>query len=98
MSQTEDQLDSGGGITDLVFDAEHQERQSWRFCNSRLPRSEVVYFTQIFIIIFLITVSLIKLVFLNLIAKNQHFGFLYSRAQLGTLFRIPSYEQNIFNV
>ena len=26
MSQTEDQLDSGGGITDLVFDAEHQER------------------------------------------------------------------------
>ena len=52
MSQTEDQLDSGGGITDLVSDAEHQERQSWRFCNSRLPRSEVVYFTQIFIIVF----------------------------------------------
>ena len=52
MSQTEDQLDSGGGITDLVFDAEHQERQPWRFSNSRLPRSEVVYFTQIFIIFF----------------------------------------------
>ena len=66
MSQTEDQLDSAGGITDLVFDAEHQERQSWRFCISRLPRSEVIYFTQIFIIIFLITVSLIKLVFFKL--------------------------------
>ena len=38
MSGTEDQLDSGGGITDLVFDTEHQERRSWRFCNSRLPR------------------------------------------------------------
>ena len=63
MSQTEDQLDSGVGITDLVFDVEHQERRSWRFCNSRLPRSEVVYFTQIIIIIFLITVSLAKLVF-----------------------------------
>ena len=49
MSRTEDQLDSGGGITDLVFHAEHQERQSWRFCNSRLPQSEVVYFIQIFI-------------------------------------------------
>ena len=47
MSQTEDQLDSGGGITDMVFDTDHQERRSWRFCNSRLPRSEVVYFTQI---------------------------------------------------
>ena len=52
MSKTEDQLNSGGGITDFVFDAEHQERQSWRFCNSRLPRSEVVYFTQIFIILY----------------------------------------------
>ena len=66
MSQTEDQLDSGGGITDLIFDAEHQERQSWMFCNSSLPRSAVAYFTQIFIIIFLITVSLIKLLFFNL--------------------------------
>ena len=28
MSQLEDQLDSGGGITDLVFDAKHQERRS----------------------------------------------------------------------
>ena len=98
MNQTEDQLDSGGGITDLVFDAEHQNRQSWRFCNLRLARSEVVYFTQIFIIIFLITVSLIKLVFLNLIAKNQLFGILYSRAQLGTLFLILCYEQNNFNL
>ena len=63
MSQAEDQLDSGGGITDLVFDAEHQKRRSWRFCNSRLPRSEIVYYTQIIIIIFLITASLTKLVF-----------------------------------
>ena len=75
MSQTEDQLDSGGGITDLVFDAEHQERQSWRFCNSRLPRSEVVYFTQIIIIIFLITVSLTKLVFFSLDCEESTFWF-----------------------
>ena len=34
MSQTEDQLDSGGGITDLVLDAENHERESWRFCNT----------------------------------------------------------------
>ena len=74
MSQAEDQLDSGGGITDLVFDA-HQERQSWRFCNSRLPRSEVVYFTQISIIIFLITFSLIKLVFFKLDCEESTFWF-----------------------
>ena len=56
MSQPEDNTDAGGAITDLVFDENHQERRSWRFCNSRVPRSEVVYFTQIFIIVFLIAV------------------------------------------
>ena len=75
MSQTEDQLDSGGGITDMVFDADHQERRSWRFCNSRLPRSEVVYFTHILIIIFLITVSLAKLVFFSLDCEESTFWF-----------------------
>ena len=75
MSQTEDQLDSGGGITDLVFDTEHQERRSWRFCNSRLPRPEVVYYTQIIIIIFLITVSLAKLVFFILDCEESTFWF-----------------------
>ena len=63
MSKAEDQLDTGGAITDLVFDDNHHERRSWRFCNSKIPRSEVVYFTQVFIIIFLIIVSLVKLVF-----------------------------------
>ena len=31
MSQPEDTIDVGGAITDLVFDENHQERQSWRF-------------------------------------------------------------------
>ena len=75
MSKTEDQLDLGGGITDLVFDAEHQERRSWRFCNSRLPQSEVVYFTQIVVIIFLMTVSLAKLVFFSLHCEESTFWF-----------------------
>ena len=46
MSKAEDQLDTAGAITDIVFDDNHHERRSWRFCNSRIPRSEVVYFTQ----------------------------------------------------
>ena len=75
MSQTEDQLCSGGGITDMVFDADHQERRSWRFCNSRLPQSEVVYFTQIIITIFLITVSLAKLVFFSPNCEKSTFWF-----------------------
>ena len=75
MSKAEDQLDTGGAITDLVFDDNHHERRSWRFCNSRIPRSEVVFFTQVFIIIFLIKVSLVILVFFQLESEESTFCF-----------------------
>ena len=79
MSQSGDQLDcagsGGAGITDLVFDDQNQERRSWRFCNSRLPRSEVVYFTQVSIIVFLIVISLTKLVFFHLDCEESTFWF-----------------------
>ena len=82
MSSTADQLDSGAGITVLVFDENQQERRSWIFCNSRVPRSDVVYFTQISIIVFLITISLVKLVIFQLDCEEQTFWFLPSLAQL----------------
>ena len=66
MSKVEDQLDTSGAINDLVFDKNDHERRSWRFCNSRIPRSEVVCFTQSSMIIFLIIVSLVKMVFFQL--------------------------------
>ena len=75
MSKAEDQLYTGGAITDLVFDDNHHERRSWRFCNSGIPRSEIVYFTQVFIIIFLIIVSLVKLVFFQLECEESTFWF-----------------------
>ena len=77
MSDKEDQIDcpAGIGLNDLVFNEENQERRSWKFCNYRLPRSEVVYFTQIVIILFLIGVSLIKLVFFHLDCEESTFWF-----------------------
>ena len=52
MSDIEDPIDSpaGIGLNDLVFNEKNKERRSWKFCNSSLPRSEVVYFTQVVII------------------------------------------------
>ena len=75
MSVKEDQIDSAnvGGLNALVFDEENQEKRSWKFFNSRLPRSEVVYFTQILII--LIVVSLTKLVFSQLDCEESKFLF-----------------------
>ena len=75
MNQPEDNIDAGGAITDLVFDENHQERRSWRFYNSRVARLEVVYFTQIFILVFLLGVSLVKLVFFKLDCEESTFWF-----------------------
>ena len=75
MSKSEDQLDTGGAITDLVFDDNQLERRSWRFCNSKIARSEFVYFTQVFIVIFLITVFLPKLVIFQLECEDSIFWF-----------------------
>ena len=73
MSPLEDQIDSGGRITDLVFDDNNHEIQSWRFCNSRSPRSKVACFTHFKL--FLTAVSLIKLVFSNLDCEDSTFWF-----------------------
>ena len=101
LSNKEDETDSAGGLglNDLVFNEENQERRSWKLCNSRLPRSEAVYFTQIIIIMFLIDVSLIKLVFFHLDCEvlDCDFGFRCFHAQLATRFLIRSYEQDNFN-
>ena len=77
MSNKEDEIDSAGGVglNDLVFNEENQERRSWNLCISRLPRSEVVYFTQIIIILFLIGVYLIKLVCFHLDCEESTFWF-----------------------
>ena len=75
MIKAEDQLDTGGAITDLVFHDNHHRRRSCRFCNSRIPRSEVVCFKQVFIIVFLIIVSLVKLVFFQLECEESTFWF-----------------------
>ena len=88
MSKAEDQLDTGWVITDLVFDDDHHERRSWSFCGLRIPRSEVVYFTQVFLIIFLITVSLVKIVFFQLCFCEESTFWL----QLDILFPTQNYE------
>ena len=73
MSRTEDRSDTGGAIADLVFDDNHHERRLWRFCNSNIPRSDVVCFTQVFIIISLINVSLVNPVFFQLECEESTF-------------------------
>lgn len=49
---------------DVIFDHENNERPPWKICNLTIPRSEVVFFTQVIVVFIILTVSLTKL-FLN---------------------------------
>ena len=82
MSHKEDKINSAGGVglKDLVFDQENHEPRFWKPCKSRVPRSEVQYFTQFVSVLFFIGISLIK-VFFILISKSQQFVFRYFLAQ-----------------
>ena len=57
--ESSDLADSG--FHSLVFDDENIERRSWKFCNNSVPRSEVVFFSQIIIIAFIIVFSCINI-------------------------------------
>ena len=91
MSVKEDQKNSanGGGLNAFVFDEKNQERRCWKFFNSRLPRSEVVYFTQTLIILFLIVVSLTKLVFSQLDCEESAFWFSLLSCTVGYALQNP---------
>ena len=59
-----DEIDSSHVVQDFVYDSNESERSSWKFCNNiNLPRSEVVFFVQMFFIFSLMTLCIIKLAF-----------------------------------
>ena len=58
------EIDSSHVVQDFVYDSNESERSSWKFCNNiNLPRSEVVFFVQMFVIFWLMTLCIIKLAF-----------------------------------
>ena len=62
------------GVENLVFEENNTERSSWKFCNSTtLPRSEVVFFFQAFILMILIVTTLLKLLFYDVPCEEMPF-------------------------
>ena len=60
-SQTvKDEID--GGVTNLVFDERNKERPPWRrSSNIVVPRSEVIFFVQVGIIVLMISLCFARL-------------------------------------
>ena len=61
---TVDQLDPV--VEESFFENESSSKSSWKFCNqTTLPRSEVVFFVQMFVILLLISLCIVKLTILK---------------------------------
>lgn len=69
-----DEVDKGFVVQDFVYDREKnscKEKPPWKICNVDVPRSEVVFFTQVLIIILLLTLCAVKLCFFNLTCEES---------------------------
>ena len=61
---TVDQVDAV--VEENYFKKENSSKSSWKFCNqTTLPRSEVVFFVQMFVILQLISLRVVKLTVLK---------------------------------
>ena len=58
--------EADAGISNLVFDVNNKERPPWRCCsNSTVPRSEVIFFVQVSIIVLMIIICFSMLFLLS---------------------------------
>ncbi len=53
--------DEADGVNNIVFDSENQERRSWIIFGKHIPRSEIVFFCQAFLVFFVAIFSAINL-------------------------------------
>lgn len=66
-----DQVDAATVIENFVYDENNQERRPWKFCNSTsLPRSEVVFFSQVIIIFVILALCFFKLFLFDLTCEE----------------------------
>ncbi len=67
-------------INEIVYDRNDVERRSWNICNTRLSRSFTVFACQVFVALFMIVFSCIKLYVSDSCEENQIFIALLSSA------------------
>ena len=74
MNQTDE---ADAGISNLVNKVNNKERHPWRcFSNSTLPRSEVIFFDKVSIIVLLIILCFSMLFFYQKTVKRNQFGLI----------------------
>ena len=49
------------GVHEFVYDENNQERKPWSLCGKPIPRSEIVFFSQLVVILMVISFCIFKL-------------------------------------
>ena len=63
-------------VTDFVYDPNNTEQKSWKFCfDANVPRSEVVFMSQLIIILFLLSFCIYKLSLTQVICEETSVWF-----------------------
>ena len=62
-----------------------------------LPRPEVEFFVQMFVILLLIPFCIVKLTVVNQSAEQIQFGYYYYQVQLDIFYQIQDYEKYFIN-
>lgn len=57
----QESVDVVDGLDNFVYDKNKKERAPWKFCCTTIPRSEVVFFVQVFVILILLLFCVYKL-------------------------------------
>lgn len=48
-------------LDNLIWDQNNQERRSWVFFGSKIPRSQVLFVVQVILIVLIVTVAIVNL-------------------------------------
>ena len=82
---------------EIMFDKDNNESLAWKFCfATNIPRSQVIFFVHVLSAFSVITICLVKLIFLKYHVKTCHFGHHFWLDQLDIYYLAQSYEQNHF--
>ena len=77
-------------VTDFVYDENNTEKKSWNFCNNvTVPRFEVVFMSQMVLILILLAVCIFKLLLTQLTCEETSIWFSILSGSVGYVLPNP---------
>ena len=85
-----DEIDSSHVVKDFVYNRNESKRIAWKFCNNiNLPRSEVAFFVQMFVIFSPMTLCIIKLAVFSSICEETSVWISILSSLVGYILHYP---------